>query len=162
MVSDRSNGVDGPLKGIRVLDWTMWQFGPVSTAMMGDMGADVIKIEALDGDAGRALRRASPMSMNVAGDRNAYFEACNRNKRGIAVNLRRPRAAMSSTDLSRMPTSLFRISAKVSPSVWASATTRCARSTPGWSTARLPDMGRRVRTPICHPSTAVVRRELGS
>ena len=90
MVSDRSNGVDGPLKGIRVLDWTMWQFGPVSTAMMGDMGADVIKIEALDGDAGRALRRASSMSMNVAGDRNAYFEACNRNKRGIAVNLKTP------------------------------------------------------------------------
>ena len=31
---------DGPLKGIRVLDWTLWQMGPVSTAMMGDMGAD--------------------------------------------------------------------------------------------------------------------------
>ena len=68
----------------------MWQFGPVSAAMMGDMGADVIKIEALDGDAGRALRRASTMSMNLAGGRNAYFEACNRNKRGIAVNLKTP------------------------------------------------------------------------
>ena len=90
MVSNRSNGVDGPLKGIRVLDWTMWQFGPVSAAMMGDLGADVIKIEALDGDAGRALRRASTMSTNLAGDRNAYFEACNRNKRGIAVNLKTP------------------------------------------------------------------------
>ena len=90
MVSNRVNGVDGPLKGIRVLDWTMWQFGPVSAAMMGDMGADVIKIEALDGDAGRALRRASTMSMNLAGGRNAYFETCNRNKRGIAVNLKTP------------------------------------------------------------------------
>ena len=90
MVSNGSDGVDGPLKGIRVLDWTIWQFGPVSSAMMGDMGADVIKIEALDGDAGRALRRASTMSLNLAGNRNAYFESCNRNKRGIAVNLKTP------------------------------------------------------------------------
>ena len=91
MVSNGANGFDGatgPLKGIRVLDWTMWQFGPVSTAMMGDMGADVIKIEALDGDAGRALARASTLRTQLAGGRNAYFETCNRNKRGIAVNLK--------------------------------------------------------------------------
>ncbi|MCY3639190.1 MAG: CoA transferase, partial [Chloroflexi bacterium] len=79
---------NGPLKGIRVLDMTVWQFGPVSTAMMGDMGADVIKIEALDGDAGRGLWRASTMNMDLGEGRNAYFEACNRNKRGIAVNLK--------------------------------------------------------------------------
>ncbi len=83
-----SNGVSGPLKGIRVLDWTMWQFGPVSTSMMGDMGADVIKIESLDGDAGRGLWRASSLRPNLPGGRNAYFESCNRNKRGIAVNLK--------------------------------------------------------------------------
>ena len=82
------NGASGPLKGIRVLDWTIWQFGPVPTSMMGDMGADVIKIEALDGAAGRSLRRASTLSTNLSGDRNAYFEANNRNKRGIALNLK--------------------------------------------------------------------------
>ena len=90
MPSNGSYGVDGPLKGIRVLDWTMWQFGPVSTAMMGDMGADVIKIEALDGDAGRALRRATTLRVSLPGGRNAYFETCNRNKRGFAVNLKTP------------------------------------------------------------------------
>ena len=82
------NGGNGPLKGIRVLDMTMWQFGPVSAAMMGDMGADVIKIESLDGDAGRGLWRASTLNMDLGEGRNAYFEACNRNKRGIAVNLK--------------------------------------------------------------------------
>ncbi|MCI0440544.1 MAG: CoA transferase [Chloroflexi bacterium] len=81
------NGADGPLKGVRVLDWTMWQFGPVAASMLGDMGADVIKIEALDGDIGRALARMSGRMTRLAGDRNAYFETCNRNKRGIAVNL---------------------------------------------------------------------------
>ena len=88
MGSNGDNGVNGPLKGIRVLDWTIWQFGPVSTAMMGDMGADVIKIEALDGDAGRALSRAATLRPNLPGGRNAYFESCNRNKRGMAVNLK--------------------------------------------------------------------------
>ena len=90
MFGNGANGATGPLKGIRVLDWTMWQFGPMSAAMMGDMGADVIKIEALDGDAGRALSRASTIAPSLPGGRNAYFEANNRNKRGIAVNLKTP------------------------------------------------------------------------
>ena len=82
------NGVDGPMKGVRVLDWTMYQFGPVAASMMGDMGADVIKIEALDGDVGRAVARMSSRPIGLEGDRNAYFETCNRNKRGIAVDLK--------------------------------------------------------------------------
>ncbi|HAL48140.1 MAG: CoA transferase [SAR202 cluster bacterium] len=81
-------GSEGPLKGIKVLDWTMWQFGPVSASMLGDMGADVIKIESLDGDIGRALARMAGRYTGLAGDRNAYFETCNRNKRGIAVDLK--------------------------------------------------------------------------
>ena len=85
-----TNGLNGPLKGIRVLDWTMWQLGPVAASMMGDMGADVVKIEALDGDAGRALARATSIRPNLAQGRNAYFEAANRNKRGIALNLKTP------------------------------------------------------------------------
>ena len=89
MFSNGSNGSSsGPLKGVRVLDWTIWQFGPVSSAMMGDMGADVIKIESLDGDSGRGLWRASNLTMDLGEGRNAYFETCNRNKRGVALNLK--------------------------------------------------------------------------
>ena len=89
MTNNNSNPeVNGPLTGIKVLDWTIWQFGPVSTSMMGDMGADVIKIEALDGDPSRGLSRASSMKMDLGEGRIAYFETCNRNKRSIAVNLK--------------------------------------------------------------------------
>ncbi|MDP7627683.1 MAG: CoA transferase [SAR202 cluster bacterium] len=70
------------------MDWTMYQFGPVAASMMGDMGADVIKIESLDGDIGRAVARMSSRPIGLEGGRNAYFETCNRNKRGIAVDLK--------------------------------------------------------------------------
>ncbi|MCL0102077.1 CoA transferase [Dehalococcoidia bacterium] len=81
-MSSAKDEITGPLKGIRVLDWTMWQFGPVSTSMMGDMGADVIKIEGFDGDAGRMMKANHPLG------RNPYFESCNRSKRGVVVNLK--------------------------------------------------------------------------
>ena len=90
MSSNGPDGATGPLKGVKVLDWTVWQFGPVSTSMMGDMGADVLKIEALDGDPGRALQRASTLNLDLPDDINVYFEACNRNKRSLAVNLKTP------------------------------------------------------------------------
>jgi crotonobetainyl-CoA:carnitine CoA-transferase CaiB-like acyl-CoA transferase len=86
--SSSTSDINGPLTGIKVLDWTIWQFGPVSTSMMGDMGADVIKIESLDGDPSRGLARASSMKMNLGEGRIAYFETCNRNKRSIAVDLK--------------------------------------------------------------------------
>jgi crotonobetainyl-CoA:carnitine CoA-transferase CaiB-like acyl-CoA transferase len=44
-----------PLDGIRVIDWTIWQQGPFATALLGDLGAEVIKLETLDGDPGRAI-----------------------------------------------------------------------------------------------------------
>ena len=81
----------GPLDGIKVLDWTMWQFGPVSTMMLGDLGADVIKVESLDGDHGRQFRRVSGASSQLPGGLNAYFESLNRQKRSIALDLKNPR-----------------------------------------------------------------------
>ena len=88
MSSDVNGLTAGPLSGIRVLDWTMWQFGPVAASMLGDMGADVIKIEALDGDVGRAVARMESADAGLPAGRNAYFETCNRSKRGVAVNLK--------------------------------------------------------------------------
>ena len=78
-----------PLEGIRVVDWTIWQQGPVCSAMLGDLGAEVIKIEARDGgDPGRGLLRAQGIDLSDRPD--FYFEANNRNKKSLTVDLRKP------------------------------------------------------------------------
>jgi crotonobetainyl-CoA:carnitine CoA-transferase CaiB-like acyl-CoA transferase len=80
-----------PLEGLRVLDWTIWQQGPVCSAMLGDLGAEVIKLESRDGgDPGRGL-----VSIGGAGLQkrpNFYFEANNRNKQSLTLDLKQPEA----------------------------------------------------------------------
>ncbi len=80
-----------PLDGIRVIDWTIWQQGPVATTMLGDLGADVIKIEErVGGDPGRGIMAMSGIDL---GERpNFYFEANNRNKRSLTLDLKQPEA----------------------------------------------------------------------
>ena len=70
------------LNGIRVLDLTTVVLGPFATQILGDFGAEVIKIENLDGDMMRAVRPGSSDEMG------AGFVNCNRNKKCIAVNLK--------------------------------------------------------------------------
>ena len=79
------------LEGIRVLDWTIFQQGPVASMLLGDLGADVIKIEErTGGDPGRGMVRvAGAMVGGREVPRNPYFEAGNRNKRSLTVNLRK-------------------------------------------------------------------------
>ncbi|MCH8826056.1 MAG: CoA transferase [Chloroflexi bacterium] len=84
-------GLKGPLDGIRVIDWTMWQFGPVSTMMLADMGAEVIKVESLDGDQARQFHRVSGAATVLPGGLNAYFESLNRQKLSVALDLKNPR-----------------------------------------------------------------------
>lgn len=82
----------GPLTGIRIIDWTIWQQGPVATQMLADLGADVIKIEERDkGDPGRGIVAVAGASTGKSG-RNYYFEANNKHKRSIALDLKRPEA----------------------------------------------------------------------
>ncbi len=78
-----------PLEGIRVLDWTIWQQGPISSLILSDLGANVIKIEErVGGDPGRGVLRAS--GLDLSGSPNFYFEANNRGKRSIALDLKQP------------------------------------------------------------------------
>jgi CoA:oxalate CoA-transferase len=80
-----------PLEGIRVIDWTIWQQGPVCSAMLGDLGAEVIKIEEREkGDPGRGIVKMSGVDLS---DRpNFYFEANNRNKKSLTLDLKKPEA----------------------------------------------------------------------
>ncbi|MEW6142862.1 MAG: CoA transferase [Chloroflexota bacterium] len=76
-----------PLEGIRVVEWTIWQQGPVCGAMLGDLGADVVKIEERSsGDIGRGMMAMIGTWMGLSG-RNFYFEYNNRNKRSITIDL---------------------------------------------------------------------------
>ncbi len=74
----------GALHGIRILDLTTNVSGPFATGILGDMGADVIKLEEPgDGDIGR---RYGPMREGMA----ASFTVMNRNKRGVALDVHAP------------------------------------------------------------------------
>ncbi|MCH7697855.1 MAG: CoA transferase [Chloroflexi bacterium] len=78
--------MSGALEGIRVLDMTIWQQGTSASAMLADLGADVIKIEeASGGDPGRGLH-----VIERVGGLSAYFQALNRGKRSIALDLKQP------------------------------------------------------------------------
>ncbi|HKF74810.1 MAG TPA: CoA transferase [Candidatus Dormibacteraeota bacterium] len=76
--------MDGPLRGIRVLDLTRVLAGPFATMLLADLGADVIKVER-PGD-GDETRHLPPLQ---AGESH-YFMSVNRNKRGVVVDLKQP------------------------------------------------------------------------
>ena len=76
--------ISGPLAGIRVLDLTTFLSGPFATQILGDLGADIIKVEAPEGDQTRTL------PPYFVGSDSAYFLHVNRNKRSIAIDLKSP------------------------------------------------------------------------
>ena len=72
----------GPLEGIRVLDFTQMMAGPLCAMLLGDLGADVIKIEPPEGD---AIRRTGETFL---GGETESFLSFNRNKRSVVIDLK--------------------------------------------------------------------------
>jgi len=73
----------GPLQGVRIVDATTVVLGPLATQMLGDLGADIVKVEPPEGDTTRKLGPTRNPDMA------AFYLACNRNKRSIVLDLKR-------------------------------------------------------------------------
>jgi crotonobetainyl-CoA:carnitine CoA-transferase CaiB-like acyl-CoA transferase len=117
-------GPSGPLSGVRVIDITTVFMGPSATQMLGDLGADVVKVESPEGD---VVRGIGPQGAQKMGP---LFLAMNRNKRSIALDLKsEPEGREALLDLVRTPTCWPTTCAPRRWSAWAWATTRWLPST---------------------------------
>src|SRR5437867_4600783 len=74
----------GSLRGVRVLDFTQYMQGPWATQLLGDMGADVVKVEPPRGD----WERTYTFDDVWPGGESALFLAMNRSKRSVVINLK--------------------------------------------------------------------------
>ena len=82
-----------PLDGVRIIDWTIFQQGPVATMMLGDLGAEVIKLEErVGGDPGRGVMSIAGAMIGTSEGHNFYFEANNRHKQSLTLDLKKPEA----------------------------------------------------------------------
>jgi crotonobetainyl-CoA:carnitine CoA-transferase CaiB-like acyl-CoA transferase len=81
----------GPLHGIKVVEMGIWVAGPAAAAVLGDWGAEVIKIENPDG--GDPVRGLMALGIPLQLPVNPSVEVDNRNKRSLAVNVQTPQGA---------------------------------------------------------------------
>jgi CoA:oxalate CoA-transferase len=79
-----------PLAGIRVVEYGLFHAGPGAGAILGDLGAEVTKIEPKDGDPERYWTRLGQLDLALPNGESAMFQASNRNKKGIGVDIQNP------------------------------------------------------------------------
>ncbi|OGO02253.1 MAG: hypothetical protein A2Y91_01360 [Chloroflexi bacterium RBG_13_54_8] len=85
--------MSGPLEGVRLLEWASFINGAGAGYMLGDLGAEVVKIEEPGkGDPSRGSVQLWDRQMLLPGGLNLVFETFNRNKRGITLNLKEEKA----------------------------------------------------------------------
>jgi formyl-CoA transferase len=84
---DARRDLAGPLQGIRVLEATTSWAGPMCGCLLADLGADVVKVEAVDGEVGRRVR---PFLTGEGSTVSFLHATVNRNKRSLTLDLRNP------------------------------------------------------------------------
>ncbi|MDY6835596.1 MAG: CoA transferase [Chloroflexota bacterium] len=80
-----------PLEGIRVVECAQFHAGPGAGAILGDLGAEVIKVEDKTGDPERGWIKVGDFPMNFSNGTSVIFQISNRNKKGIVLDLRKKR-----------------------------------------------------------------------
>lgn len=92
MAADKGANI-GPLQGLRIIDLSMMLAGPAGSMLMGDLGAEILKVEPMDGD---ETRESPPY---FYGENSAYFYSINRNKKSLPLNLKSPEGRQVFYDL---------------------------------------------------------------
>ena len=78
----------GPLDGIKIVEYGVFHAGPGGGAILGDLGADVIKIESEEGDPERGWTQLAGIDMSMENGESLIFEVSNRNKKGICLDIK--------------------------------------------------------------------------
>ncbi len=76
-----------PLEGIRVVEYGVFHAGPGGGAILGDLGAEVVKIESWNGDPERYWTGVGPIDQILKNGESFWFQASNRNKKGIYIDI---------------------------------------------------------------------------
>src|SRR5210317_388576 len=82
---------DRPLDGIRIVEYGVFHAGPGANAILGDLGAEVIKIETASGDPERYWTNVAGFDLSLKNSESIVFEASNRNKKGICLDIHQKR-----------------------------------------------------------------------
>lgn len=100
-MTDHAPAHRGPLQGIRILDLTTVILGPYATMILGDMGAEVIKVESPGEGGGDIMRWAGERPAAAGSDMGPLYMMYNKNKKSVALDLKRPEDQAACTELAR-------------------------------------------------------------
>jgi len=82
------NNQSGPLEGIKIVEYGVFHAGPGGTAILGDLGADIIKIESGFGDPERYWTKIASLDLSLSNGESIMHEVSNRNKKGIYLDIK--------------------------------------------------------------------------
>jgi crotonobetainyl-CoA:carnitine CoA-transferase CaiB-like acyl-CoA transferase len=78
-----------PLEGVRIVEYAVYHAGPGAGAILGDLGAEVIKIEEGTGDPERFWNTVGGMDLRMSNGESIWFQISNRNKKGICLDIKK-------------------------------------------------------------------------